>query len=181
MSIQAYKWAWQQKGLKASERIVLLALAEFANETLTCWPSQTTLAKYCEIRRCNISTAIRKLVSKSLISVSPRGRGKQYQLNPSQATSYQKYLQGDHWQALRKQRLKLDKYRCQLCHTKGRMHVHHKHYKGGIYQTTVEDLITLCEGCHKHHHSKENPLAEVKKPHLRMVWREGRMVQEGST
>lgn len=86
-------------------------------------------------------------------------------------SEYQAYLKTEHWQRLRSQRLKIDGFRCQNC---GRTHpigvrslnVHHIRYNA--YQEDVyNDLVTLCDQCHKTIHSYrkriENPNPYVEK------------------
>ena len=45
MSIKAMTWAWSLEKLPLKESMVLLALADQANDEGLCWPSQETLAK----------------------------------------------------------------------------------------------------------------------------------------
>lgn len=40
------QWAWQQP-LRSSTKIVLLALADYADTSGRCWPNIATLAKKC--------------------------------------------------------------------------------------------------------------------------------------
>ncbi len=66
---------------------------------------------------------------------------------------YREYLQTDHWQALRKRMLKRAGYRCQLCNSEGRLHVHHRTYENRGNES-YSDLIVLCPNCHAKHHDK---------------------------
>ena len=57
MSIQALSWAFKQKTFTASTKLVLVALANYADEQHSCFPSHLHLAEKCEIsdrqvRRC---------------------------------------------------------------------------------------------------------------------------------
>ena len=45
MSIDAMNWAWRQRNLTVGQKLVLLALADRASETHTCWPSMTRLCQ----------------------------------------------------------------------------------------------------------------------------------------
>lgn len=69
------------------------------------------------------------------------------------------YLQSDHWQKVRAERLKLDGHRCRLCFTSptksNPLEVHHSHYDDVLYREHLVNppvLITLCKLCHKAHH-----------------------------
>ena len=56
-----------------------------------------------------------------------------------------------------------DNYTCQCCKTKkGTLHVHHKIYRSQGGSDDIENLITLCEGCHKKLHKGE--LKEFETP-----------------
>lgn len=70
MSIQAVGWAINQKIGDATAKLILIALADFADEIGQCWPAQATLAERAE---CSIDTVQRKLKRlKSLVSVTQR-------------------------------------------------------------------------------------------------------------
>jgi len=49
MSLQAMVWALGRKCGGPAPKIVLLALANYADERASCWPSQTRLARECEM------------------------------------------------------------------------------------------------------------------------------------
>jgi hypothetical protein len=51
MSIAASAWVWENSLTKGSEKLVLLALADYANEAGQCWPSIATIARRCGLER----------------------------------------------------------------------------------------------------------------------------------
>lgn len=65
MSIKIMSAVWDEPDTKGSERLVLLALADNANDEGFCWPSLETIA-----RKCNIS---RRFVVRLLDSLEERG------------------------------------------------------------------------------------------------------------
>lgn len=66
MSLDASRWAWQQQNLKASEKLLLLAIADRAGENHTAYPS----IKRLELDTClNRKTIIRGLDSLELIGL----------------------------------------------------------------------------------------------------------------
>ncbi len=69
--------------------------------------------------------------------------------------NYQKYLRSEEWKMRREQRLKIDNYTCQMCGTKEKLVVHHKTY-ARIFNEDMDDLITLCDPCHKKVHNRDN-------------------------
>lgn len=87
MSHDATSWAFRQKGLRPSAKLVLLALADCHNPVYGCFPSQAFLADVCEINRDTVNEALSLLEEKGLIrrerSVDPvtrRQRSTRYKL-----------------------------------------------------------------------------------------------------
>lgn len=72
--------------------------------------------------------------------------------------SYYDFLRTPYWDGVRNYKLKSANYCCQLCGQKGILHVHHKTYenhgKEHIKSIADNDLIVLCEDCHKKFHDK---------------------------
>jgi len=69
-------------------------------------------------------------------------------MNPS----YEKYLQSDHWKALRRKKHKQARRkgkhsRCAVCAATDRLDVHHVRYKR-LYNVKTKDLRILCRACH---------------------------------
>lgn len=58
MSIKAMNWAWSVERLRPAERLVLLALADYADETGSCFPSQESLAE----RACCSARTVRRVL-----------------------------------------------------------------------------------------------------------------------
>ncbi len=66
MSVRAMSWVWQQP-IKSTAKLVLLALADCANDDGKCWPGIETVAKKCGIGRNTAIENIRKLKKQGLI------------------------------------------------------------------------------------------------------------------
>jgi 5-methylcytosine-specific restriction endonuclease McrA len=67
---------------------------------------------------------------------------------------YQEYLKTEEWQEKRQERLRVVKYRCQICNAGNTtLDVHHRTYerRGNEY---ARDLIVLCRNCHALFHDK---------------------------
>ena len=64
---------------------------------------------------------------------------------------YKKYLKSDYWKGIKKQIHERDEYKCRLCNSEENICVHHRTYKN-LGNEKLEDLITLCEKCHKNYH-----------------------------
>ena len=71
MSFHCTKWAWQQL-LPHAEKIVLLALAEHADDRNECFPSMATLAEECGMSRRNVLRVVERLAENKLIFVRKR-------------------------------------------------------------------------------------------------------------
>lgn len=68
---------------------------------------------------------------------------------------YKVYLQTAYWQIIRQIKLKEANYICQKCNQENILDVHHKSYKHkGFEFIFLNDLICLCENCHKKEHKK---------------------------
>ena len=75
---------------------------------------------------------------------------------------YDDYLQTDVWRELRNKRLALDNYQCQKCRTAINVQVHHIRYPDVWGMENVrDDLITLCESCHKKIHEYDHTNDDV--------------------
>ena len=78
--------------------------------------------------------------------------------------SYQKYLESDEWRDRRNKRIDLDEHKCQICGARHNLEVHHLTY-ARIFNEDIDDLITLCDKCHRTVHgrggSPANPLENV--------------------
>ncbi|MEW8555461.1 MAG: helix-turn-helix domain-containing protein [Candidatus Thiodiazotropha sp.] len=66
-------WAWPQV-LKPVPKLVLMALADAADDTGVCWPSIATLAAKCDLSTRTIRRSIQYLVARDLLLVEQRYR-----------------------------------------------------------------------------------------------------------
>ncbi len=72
-----------------------------------------------------------------------------------QTMPYKLYLQTKHWQHFRVEALKAAQYKCQLCNeNKEQLDVHHRDYINRGCET-FNDVIVLCDPCHKKFHGKD--------------------------
>jgi hypothetical protein len=74
MSIAVSSWVWNNSPTKGSEKLVLLALADFANDAGRCWPSISTIAKRCGLDRRYVISILHQLEEGGHIQVERRGR-----------------------------------------------------------------------------------------------------------
>jgi hypothetical protein len=62
------------RGLSPAEKLVLLALANFANEKMQCWPSQERLAADTELSARTVWSALKSLTDKGMLQRTSRKR-----------------------------------------------------------------------------------------------------------
>lgn len=74
MSVQAITCALAVRGVTASEKLVLLALANYADENMRCWPSQARLADDTCLTERTMRTVLASLEQRRLISRKERRR-----------------------------------------------------------------------------------------------------------
>lgn len=66
---------------------------------------------------------------------------------------YKDFLQTPYWEAVANRKRYKANFKCELCNNTGLLNVHHKSYKNHGYEVDhLEDLIVLCEDCHKKFH-----------------------------
>ncbi len=70
-------------------------------------------------------------------------------LGALQYTSYAEYLETPHWQRIREAMLWLAGERCQVCKSQKGLEVHHASGYSCLGNETPDDLIVLCNLCHK--------------------------------
>lgn len=75
MSNEALTWAWSRRGLKATEKLVLIRLADYADEQGSCFPSQKRVAEDCGMDRMTVNRALQRLADAALVSSEKRRRG----------------------------------------------------------------------------------------------------------
>ena len=70
-----------------------------------------------------------------------------------QTKDYDNYIRSEEWKRKRKERLKIDNYKCVMCGSGidqwGYLEVHHISYKNMGHEDVWNDLCTLCPSCHK--------------------------------
>lgn len=80
MSFKALSWAWEANTGSPGRKLVLVGLAQFANEKNECWPSQKTLAERTEQSDRTVREHLAWLEDKGFVSRRPRvAAGKQYE------------------------------------------------------------------------------------------------------
>lgn len=81
MSVDATRWAWMQGAVKGTDKLVLLALADRADEGHRCWPSTARLESDTGLYRETIHASIERLEAAGLLVVTRRnGAGNRYAL-----------------------------------------------------------------------------------------------------
>lgn len=58
MSVHVSSWVWDHAECEGNELLIMLALADYANDEGVCWPGMATLSRRC---RCHVSTIQRNI------------------------------------------------------------------------------------------------------------------------
>lgn len=74
MSVEAVGWAFKVPELKASEKIALVGLANYADEYGVCYPRQSTLSEICSLAERTLRAALSELERRKLIMRLERRR-----------------------------------------------------------------------------------------------------------
>lgn len=74
MSTQAIAWAMQQRTGSSTGKVLLMCLANYADENGSCWPSQSTLAKEAELSERAIRKWLKQLEASGFIERRHRHR-----------------------------------------------------------------------------------------------------------
>ena len=85
-------------------------------------------------------------------------------LELSGVVNYELYLKSPQWRDVRMKVLRRDEFKCVKCsNTKG-LNVHHESYRHlGNESEFLNDLITLCSGCHVKVHKKKQKVRAKKR------------------
>lgn len=74
MSNKVVNWVWMQRVGDAEAKLILLKLADQANDDGECWPSRRTIAEACETSVSTVTRSVRYLITWGFISVVERQR-----------------------------------------------------------------------------------------------------------
>src|SRR5438067_1103583 len=72
MSVHVSSWVWKHSRAKGSNRLVLLALADMANDEGKCWPSIRTLSARCLISERGVQDKIREAEQDGELNILPQ-------------------------------------------------------------------------------------------------------------
>jgi DNA-binding MarR family transcriptional regulator len=72
MSISVSAWAWEQMCGSPAQKLVLIKLADSANDDGVCWPSLRTLERDLGMSKSAVDRNVKKLVEASLLTVEVR-------------------------------------------------------------------------------------------------------------
>lgn len=73
MSLERVSWAWKLP-LPTATKLVLLAIADHANEDGFCWPGVVRIATKCNLSERSVQRHIRVLVARGFLQVEERHR-----------------------------------------------------------------------------------------------------------
>ena len=73
MSIKITSWVWKNGPTDQGELLVLLALADFANEDGVCWPSMASIATKARLTERGAQKIVRRLEANGRLSIDTGG------------------------------------------------------------------------------------------------------------
>jgi Helix-turn-helix domain len=73
MSIRIMSMVWADAPYRGSVLLLLLALAGWANEAGTCWPSLPTIAKKTRLGTRQVNNILKRLLADQVISIENKG------------------------------------------------------------------------------------------------------------
>lgn len=143
-------YGFSRNGLK--QNFAIEYFAKVNNLTIT----GRRLEWIVELYRSQTNPYIRKTgeVKKQKIVVLKPIKERVYpEITESQKKHYNVFIRGAYWKLVRNIILKRDEKTCQKCGSKEKLQVHHKTYKNHLREhENLQDLVTLCENCHKKEH-----------------------------
>ena len=76
-------------------------------------------------------------------------------------SNYKDYLKSDHWKNTRDRVAEYWGHRCAVCNSPDNVQVHHRTYEH-IGQERMQDLILLCDDCHRKFHGERYGLEPIQ-------------------
>lgn len=80
MSIAVMNWAWNLK-ITATQKIVMVALADRANDDWECWPGQQSLADKCSLSERGVRKVLSEIEAMGYLKIESRHDGKHQKTN----------------------------------------------------------------------------------------------------
>jgi len=78
-----------------------------------------------------------------------------------QSMNYRDFLETPYWTIVSEKKKIQAKFKCQLCNSQSNLQTHHRTYSiRGKELQNLNDLVVLCEECHKKHHDIEEQKRE---------------------
>ncbi|WP_425610856.1 helix-turn-helix domain-containing protein [Xanthomonas albilineans] len=74
MSIKAMNWAWEQR-LPPNSKLILMALADSADEVGKCWPRVRLIAEKCCASERTVQRVLKELEERGFLHIERRFRG----------------------------------------------------------------------------------------------------------
>lgn len=88
-------------------------------------------------------------------------------LRELRAMSGEEYWQSQEWRMMRRYVIARDGHRCKVCNRNYCLSVHHRTYKSGRGMEQPDDLVTLCQFCHRNFHENRRLYKEPTKKQKR--------------
>ena len=81
--------------------------------------------------------------------------------------NYYSYMRSSQWRRVRRERRRIDGFRCAICGARENLQVHHLSYERLGQPGEIYDLVTLCRDCHMMLHRRHRKEHQGQHPHAR--------------
>jgi helix-turn-helix protein len=151
MSIRVMNRVWEHSEQKEGTLLVLLALADYADDNGVCWPAQPEIAKKARLTDRQIRNVLKGLVDGGdLLFVPSKGRGRPAVycvltgLPDTDRTQRRKWFHGKYFQentsAFTEETRKLATQKAEIGDTKGGNQLHTKYQPNGATESTEPSI-----------------------------------------
>ncbi len=152
MSIRVMNRVWEQSQHKEGTLLVLLALADYADDNGVCWPAQPEIAKKARLTDRQIRNVLKDLIAEGeLLFVPSKGRGRPAVycvltgLDQDERTKRHKWFQGKYFQenisAITEERRKLATEKAEIGDRKGGNQLHTKYHEKGASESAETTVV----------------------------------------
>ena len=81
MSVRAMSWVWSLRGIPAPTRLVLMAIADWADDEGVAWPAVDTIADKVELSHRTVQRHLHAAEAHTLLTITQRAGSSLYKLH----------------------------------------------------------------------------------------------------
>lgn len=157
MSNAASTWAWKQKCPDAGTKLVLVKLADYADDEGICWPNLSGVADDTGLSEEDLRDALSRLIEHGFLFPKSGGFRLACMSEPSvtriaPVVTRKRYVRliPEDWASLRIVVFERDNFTCQYCgETSGPLECDHRVPLSRNGTSELENLVTACRRCNR--------------------------------